>query len=406
VPTPKTPKRYAVTLDPTAAGKGMKLVSLVKSPAIGAGWVALASAAEQPAKRLHLSTATTGPKQVLTGPLLIPDLQIRRIDPQTGEEFYISFSAEQIEVIAHRFMAEAKGLALSNQNHADDLEGNQIREFWIVRDAERDAAAVLGIDVPAGTLMCSMHVANADFWKNEVETGNVTGFSIEGLFDFSELQLQAASAAPKKPMNFLAKLRAAVALAFANTVALAALELEDGTALEVDDASGEVYQIGEDGSRGEAQPDGTYKLKDGTEVVIKDGKHVGHQPAVPAETAPEALAEAAPAEGSPAADVDKRLGALEKSIEEILVLVKKEDKQPTDETKLGAVTIDEETYNKATTALAAAELEVTRLSAIVPAGQRVKMGAAKADGGQDVNLEEMSAGQRRLYLARQKAKKD
>ncbi len=483
MPTAKTRKRYAVTLDPTAAGKGMKLVSLVKTPAIGTGWVALASATEQPAKRVHLSDETTGEKkQVLTGPLLIPGLDIVRIDPETQEEYLINFSAEQIELIGHRFMSEAKGLSLSNQNHADALEGNTIRELWLVRDSERDAAAVLGIEVPSGTLMASMHIADADFWKNEVETGNVTGFSIEGLFDFSELKLQAATAAPKKPMSFLSKLKIALAVAFADTVALAAVELEDGTALEVDDATGEVFTMGEDGERGAAQPDGDYKLKAGTAFVVKDGKQVGHKskedPAAgtaAAKTDEEKLAdEAAAAEKSdkvPAtAAVIKTLQTVveggetdtAKLVEAIGAAIKAlgGTAPAVDTTKLSAQSvkleavemldgstvsynpitrsltdeagnllktgyyackdgnyfkvstdqytyqIDSETYAKATTQLSAAQDEVTRLSAIVPAGQRLKLGAAPLAGGEEVNLEEMSPGKRRLYLAKLKAKKD
>lgn len=91
MPKATTPTRYAVTLDPDAVGKGMQLVSLVKSPAVGTGWVALAKQAEQPTKRVHLSSAESGPKkQVLTGPLLIPDLDILRIDSSTKEEYYIN----------------------------------------------------------------------------------------------------------------------------------------------------------------------------------------------------------------------------------------------------------------------------------------------------------------------------
>lgn len=330
MPSPKTPKRYAVTLDPTDTGKGMKLVSLVKTPAIGQGWVALASAEQQPVKRVHLSAAATGEaKQVLTGPLLIPDLPILRID-ENGEEFYISFSAEQIEIIGHHFMAEAKGLALSNQNHADALEGNQIREFWLTADAKIDKAALLGFELPAGTLMASMKVADSDFWTNEVETGNVTGFSIEGLFDFSELKLQAASAAPKKRMGFKSLVLSALAR-FSAALSLAAVELEDGTELEVDDATGAVYTLKEDGSRGDAYPDGSYKLKNGTAFEVKDGKQVGHKAPEAEKTAEEKLAEEGPKADDKAgvtpeaaAEVEKLLGTIETEIADVRKLLKGE----------------------------------------------------------------------------------
>lgn len=475
MPKAATPKRYAVTLDPEAVGKGMKLVSLVKSPAIGVGWVALASAAQQPIKRVHLSSAAGAAKQVLTGPLLIPGLDILRLDAE-NQPFYINFSAEQIEEIAHRFMSEASGLSLSNQNHADALEGNQIRELWLTADAAIDKAAHMGFDVPAGTLMASMKVADADFWANEVETGNVTGFSIEGLFDFSELKLQAASAAAPKPMTFKQKIQAALAL-FSSSVALAAIELKDGTPLEVDDATGEVFTLDADGKRGTAQPDGDYTLSDDTAFVVKDGKQVGHKPAeAPADkTAEEKLAEETAAadkaktdkapdtaaviktlqtvvEGgetdtvklveaitaaikalggtAPAVDTTKlsaqrvKLETVEMldgsslSYNPISRLLSDASGQPVPsgyhackdgsffrvETNQYTYTIDAETYKNATTVLSEATAEVTRLSAIVPAGQRVKLGAAVVTGSQEVNLAEMSPGKRRLHLAKEAAK--
>jgi Putative phage serine protease XkdF len=50
-----------------------------------------------------------------------------------------------------------------------------------VTDPANDKAAALGIDVPAGTWMLSAHIPDADFWEKEVKSGNITGFSIEGL---------------------------------------------------------------------------------------------------------------------------------------------------------------------------------------------------------------------------------
>jgi hypothetical protein len=73
-------------------------------------------------------------------------------------------------------------------------------ESWIVRDSERDAAAVLGLDVPVGTSMLSGHIADTDFWTNEVIFCIVTGFLIEGLFNIREVTL-AAFIAPQLSMK-------------------------------------------------------------------------------------------------------------------------------------------------------------------------------------------------------------
>lgn len=122
-------------------------------------------------------------KQILTGVVLKPDQLIYRNNEELGEH-YIRFSAEQIERIAQRMMRT--GLALHNTTHQHErpLSGNYLTELWIVEDPERDKSRALGFEnLPKGTLMCSYKVEDPNYWTNEVMTGHVKGFSLEGFFN-------------------------------------------------------------------------------------------------------------------------------------------------------------------------------------------------------------------------------
>lgn len=255
--------RYRMVMGENEAEHGVNLVSIVQNPAIGRGFVALSGLKMAP-KRVHLSTETA--QQVLTGPALVPDEEILRLDAK-GKPYYISFSAEQISQIKRRYALNGYQ-KLSNHEHATPLDSVVFEESWIVRDSERDPAAVLGLDVPVGTWMLSGYIADADFWANEVVTGNVTGFSIEGLFDTEQVTL-AAVPASKSPMkkNWFQRLSTAAMRA----LKLSVVTLKDGSQLDIA-SDGTVSKVDEDGQPTEAAPDGSYILDDDTELLVKDGK--------------------------------------------------------------------------------------------------------------------------------------
>jgi hypothetical protein len=48
-------------------------------------------------------------------------------------------------------------------------------------------------------------------------------------------------------------------------------KLMDGSSVEIDEVSMQVFVVNEDGSRGDLAKDGEYELQDGTKIVVKDG---------------------------------------------------------------------------------------------------------------------------------------
>lgn len=176
-------KTYEMKMDEMEETDGVFALSTVADPANERMFIAL-SAADVEVKL----SAEDEEKRVLTGVVLIPEQKILRKNPKTGESYNIFFSAETIEATAQKFFR--KGLqGETTLQHQKAVEGNYLYESWIVEDPKKDKSVALGMSPqPAGTWIVSMKTTE-DFWDKEVKTGNVKGFSIEGLFSDAQLAM-------------------------------------------------------------------------------------------------------------------------------------------------------------------------------------------------------------------------
>jgi hypothetical protein len=166
---------------------GIQIISFVEKPAMEVTAIKLS------AEEALIKLATNEYKQYLTSAVIIPDKPIIRLDAE-GNEYYIKFSVDAVERIRNKFFAKSGKLNLSNKNHdASELVDAQLIEMWIITDSQNDKANALGFkDLPNGTLMATYKINDTDFWDKEVLTGNVTGFSLEGVF--SQLPIQNSKA--------------------------------------------------------------------------------------------------------------------------------------------------------------------------------------------------------------------
>lgn len=179
----------------------LKAISIVKNPAIEKSFQMFRAANIHPNCKCEvvdgkLITETTAceyckskkstfkavvEKQQLTGPAMVPNQDILRVD-ENGEYYNCWFSEETI--------AKASSLYLKNSNHtsANFDHTNQftdkvyIIESWIVTDPEIDKSKALGFNETKGTWMVTYQVDDKELW-DEIKQSDFTGFSIEGLFD-------------------------------------------------------------------------------------------------------------------------------------------------------------------------------------------------------------------------------
>lgn len=159
---------------------GVDMISLVRRPAIMEDFIALEDEQSDLYKQVILSEDD---KQIITGPALIPDIEIIRKDDD-GTPFYIRYSRETIERIAQKFAKLRSNYSVIKDHKKDKIaEKTFIYESWIT--GAKDKSSELGFDVPEGTWMVSLKVEDDQLWQ-EIKAGKYKGFSIEGLFKFKK----------------------------------------------------------------------------------------------------------------------------------------------------------------------------------------------------------------------------
>lgn len=269
---------------------GVFAMSFVSDPANDTDFVALSK------EKVYLNKDIK--KQVLTGVVLKPEQLIYRNSTTLGEH-YIKFSAEQIEKISRKMIIQ--GIALFNtiHEHCTSLEGNYLTEMWIVEDPQNDKSNALGFkDLPKGTLMCSYKVEDVNYWNNEVMSGNVKGFSLEGYFvqepEIQMSKLLIPNKMKKKRFSFNAVQKAVLSAVLPKQM------LSDIESVESDDitdsgetfreftlADGKTVLVDTDGFAtmdGEQMPAGEHPLADGNILVIDENGNFVETKAASAET--------------------------------------------------------------------------------------------------------------------------
>jgi len=230
-----------------ASMSGVYAISLVSAPAIEQNFVAFSSQ-----KPIQLSI--NADKRIVTGPVLIPNQYIYRIDERG--EYYVYMSDETIFKIREKFH---KGTFVFNTTHQHQLPlfGNSVIESWIIEDSAIDKSVLYGYtDLPVGTWMVSIKIEDEKYWNDYVKTGDVKGFSIEGVF--SEFPIQ------KLSIPSVNKFMIATNIEYT---------LMDGAIISVNDD----YTVNANGGLLE---DGEYELEDGTYFEIFDTYLVAVYPPV------------------------------------------------------------------------------------------------------------------------------
>jgi len=128
-------------------------------------------------------------RRIISGAAMIPDTAMFRKADKDMPDHKVYFSKETIEQIAQKFFL--KGF---NQNfnimHNPDLktEGVFVFESFIT-DSERGILPMKGFeDSPEGTWFLSAKVMNDEVW-GKVKSGDVKGFSVEGLFKYKKSKM-------------------------------------------------------------------------------------------------------------------------------------------------------------------------------------------------------------------------
>lgn len=286
-----TPKKRRVVRLTVSADTPLDAISLVDMPAIEENFRLFGI------EQLYVFARMDQEKRVVSGPAMIPDKLIPRVNQKTGEIYDVYFTADDVEKTSQMFMQYQKQSSVNIQ-HEEFTKGVTVVESWIVTDPASDKSTAMGYELPAGTWMVSMKVEDPGVWEL-VKSGVVRGFSIEGFF------AQKAIEAAKITEDIM------------NKQEFAAAKLADGTPVfsKTDFAPG--AEVFSDEAMTTPLADGDYTLEDGTAFTVASGK-VADAPA--ADTT--AAAAPAPADTTaPAADATPAAATDGPSADQVLAMI-------------------------------------------------------------------------------------
>ena len=154
----------------------VNMVSFVDKPAIEKNFLAFNE---------HLCFAIESEEQrIVSGALILADTKIFRRDPDGGE-YYVTFPKETIKKLVLKFFK--KGFQTNvNIMHTQGaiMQGVTMFESWII-DKERGIMPMKGFEnVTDGSWFGSFKVENDEVWEM-IKSGEVKGFSVEGMFNYS-----------------------------------------------------------------------------------------------------------------------------------------------------------------------------------------------------------------------------
>jgi len=154
----------------------VNFVSLVDRPATQMLWNSFAH---------KVKFNTDEEKRVISGAIMLADTPIFRSDVTHGD-YYVIFSKDTIFKIVQRYFKKGYQANVNIQHNQDkQIEGVYLFESFI-SDKERGVMPMKGFeDAPDGSWFGSMKVDNDYAW-NEVKEGNIRGFSVEGVFEYSK----------------------------------------------------------------------------------------------------------------------------------------------------------------------------------------------------------------------------
>jgi len=246
--------------------KGVFAISLVHDPATAEHFIAMAKQ-----DKIVTLAKVDEEKRILMGLVLQPEQLIYRVD-ENGNEFEMFFSEETIRDFSQNFFQS--GFQLNSKlEHDTPIEGVTFTESWLVADPKKDKSAAYGLSYPVGSWLVSMKVDNNDIWNNYIKTGELRGFSIDGMVELEEVNYKTDIQMSKENKSILALLKDIVSKnekqieVTLGSAKSGELDIQfEGETLEVGTA---VFLMADEEKVQLA--DGSYKLDEGGEIVVKDG---------------------------------------------------------------------------------------------------------------------------------------
>lgn len=171
-------KVYYINIDESEE-LGMFSVSLVDFPAVETSFLCFN---EEKPKQLFFAKPE---EHIITGIALRADLPIYRVNPKTGEEYYVVFNKETIKKMIARYSKQGMMNNVDLQHSGELVSGVYMVESFIIND-ERGIRPKEFSDIEDGSWVVSYYVEDDALW-NQIKNGNdLNGFSISCIANLTE----------------------------------------------------------------------------------------------------------------------------------------------------------------------------------------------------------------------------
>lgn len=189
----KIPTYKLIMSDDIDKSTGLSLVSLVETPAIEETFVYFSKDPQT------LKFAIQEDRQIVTGPVLIPDMKIFRNIP---EEHYVYIDKAGIEQAVKKFFKTSRINNVNAEHSSLLLNGIYPFESFISDSSRGINPPAIFSNLPDGTWFLSYFIESPEIWS-QVKNGTFRGFSIEGLFQQIEVQMSKMSGSHQLYLEFL-----------------------------------------------------------------------------------------------------------------------------------------------------------------------------------------------------------
>jgi len=137
--------------------------------------------------------ATDEYERVISGVWMMPDTKYYRV--YNDFEFTVSFSKQELKKALVNYLKNDNADSFDYQHNGKPLNDLISIEHWIIESKETRSPVMgyslaelgyLSEEIPTGTVMKSVYIKDEAFFNEMVLSGNVMGYSIEGLFNLNE----------------------------------------------------------------------------------------------------------------------------------------------------------------------------------------------------------------------------
>lgn len=237
---------------------GMDAISIVKYPAVERNMLKFSKLEKQEFR------AFDEERHIITGVVALADTPIYRYDEKMGGEYYVIFEKEVIRQMVEKY-AKSEMLNRVNLQHDNSTfqDGIYMTESYIV-DRKRGIVPVEFSDIPDGSWVVSFKVENEQLWKDIKESGELNGFSLQGMFQLE----QAFSKKELTKINQYNQMKEMSRIALRNLILqFTDIESDKGTiTVDGEVAVGSFVYVGDNPAE-----DGEYTIE-GKVLVISEGK--------------------------------------------------------------------------------------------------------------------------------------